>query len=127
MIAVSSKAQSFIFLSTSFLYLNYTTFNVVCQRLVLIILILNVDFKRLMMYIDFEVINMLKLKLRELMFEKRWNARQLSDATGIRWNSIDDMMENRSKRWTVENLEKIMDVLDIKDISDLIEYVNDNK
>lgn len=65
---------------------------------------------------------MLKLKLREIMFEKRWNARQLSEATGIRWNSIDDMMENRSKRWTVENLEKIMEVLGIERIEDLIEY-----
>lgn len=70
---------------------------------------------------------MLRLKLREVMFEKRWNARQLSEATGIRWNSIDDMMENRSKRWTVENLEKIMEVLELKDISELIEYVEDEK
>ncbi|WP_025847562.1 helix-turn-helix domain-containing protein [Paenibacillus ehimensis] len=66
---------------------------------------------------------MLRLKLREIMFEKRWNARELSEATGIRWNSIDDMMENRSKRWTVENLEKIMKVLEIEDVSELIEYV----
>ncbi|KKO51948.1 helix-turn-helix domain-containing protein [Paenibacillus sp. DMB20] len=67
---------------------------------------------------------MLRLKLREVMFEKRWNPKQLSEATGIRWNSIDDMMENRSKRWTVENLEKIMEVLDLKDVSELIEYVD---
>ncbi|MCM3273639.1 helix-turn-helix domain-containing protein [Paenibacillus elgii] len=66
---------------------------------------------------------MLRLKLRDIMFEKRWNAKELSEATGIRWNSIDDMMENRSKRWTVENLEKIMEVLDIKDVTELIEYV----
>ncbi|MFD2334759.1 helix-turn-helix domain-containing protein [Cohnella sp. GCM10020058] len=65
---------------------------------------------------------MLRLKLRQIMFEKRWNTRQLSEATGIRWNSVDDMVENRSKRWTVENLEKIMEVLGIEDISELIEY-----
>ncbi|MFB0841751.1 helix-turn-helix domain-containing protein [Paenibacillus oleatilyticus] len=69
---------------------------------------------------------MLRLKLREIMFEKRWNARELSEATGIRWNSINDMMENQSKRWTVENLEKIMEVLEIEDISDLIEYVKED-
>ncbi|MET3846897.1 helix-turn-helix transcriptional regulator [Paenibacillus sp. OAE614] len=68
---------------------------------------------------------MLRLKLREVMFEKRWNAKQLSDATEIRWNTIDDMMENRSKRWTVENLEKIMEVLELKDVSELIEYVDE--
>ncbi|MNC34994.1 hypothetical protein D3C75_834590 [compost metagenome] len=65
---------------------------------------------------------MLRLKLREIMFEKRWNPKQLSEATGIRWNSIDDMMENRSKRWTVDNLEKIMEVLEIEKVEDLIEY-----
>ncbi len=70
---------------------------------------------------------MLRLKLREVMFEKRWNARQLSEATGIRWNSVDDMMENRTKRWTVENLEKIMEVLELSDITELIEYVKDEK
>lgn len=70
---------------------------------------------------------MLRLKLREVMFEKRWNARQLSEATGIRWNSIDDMMENRSKRWTVENLEKVMKALEIKDVSEIIEYIPDNE
>lgn len=65
---------------------------------------------------------MLRLKLREIMFEKRWNTRQLSEATGIRWNSVDDLVENRAKRWPVENLEKIMVVLEIEDIGDLIEY-----
>lgn len=69
---------------------------------------------------------MLRLRLREIMFEKRWNTRQLSEATGIRWNSVDDMVENRSKRWTVENLEKIMEVLAIEDISELIEYVKES-
>jgi putative transcriptional regulator len=87
------------------------------------IYLFKVEIKRLMMYIECEVMKMLKLRLREVMFEKRWNARQLSEATGIRWNSIDDMMENRSKRWTVENLEKIMEVLELKDITELIEYV----
>jgi len=61
------------------------------------------------------------------MFEKRWNAKQLSEATGIRWNSIDDMMENRSKRWTVENLESIIEVLEIEDVSELFEYVKNEE
>ncbi|BBI32383.1 helix-turn-helix domain-containing protein [Cohnella abietis] len=69
---------------------------------------------------------MLRLRLREIMFEKRWNARQLSEATEIRWNSINDMMENQSKRWTVENLEIIMKVLEIKSVAELIEYVEDD-
>lgn len=68
---------------------------------------------------------MLRLKLKEIMFKKDINARQLSTATGIRWNSIDDLMENRTKRWPVENLEKIMEVLEIESIEDLIENVQE--
>lgn len=76
-----------------------------------------------MLYVySMEVFNLLRLRLREIMFEKRWNPSQLSEATGIRWNTIDDMMENKSKRWTVENLEKIMSVLELEDITELIEY-----
>jgi len=70
---------------------------------------------------------MLRLRLREVMFEKRWNARQLSEATGIRWNSINDLMENQTKRWPVENLEKIMAVLEIKDVTELIEFVEEHE
>lgn len=68
---------------------------------------------------------MLRLKLKEIMFKKGWNATQLSAATGIRWNSIDDLMENRTKRWPVENLGKIMEVLEIENVEDLIENVQE--
>jgi len=63
----------------------------------------------------------LKLKLDKLMSEKQYNTRQLSELTGIRWNTIDDMAKNKAKHWSVENLEKIMQVLEIKDINLLIE------
>ncbi len=65
---------------------------------------------------------MLRLKLDELMEKKRYNARQLSEKTGIRWNTIDDMAKNLSKHWSPKNLEKIMEVLEIERIEDLIEY-----
>lgn len=65
---------------------------------------------------------MLKLKLDQLMTEKEINARQLSELTGIRWNTIDDMAKNKSKTWSVENLEKITKVLEIGSINELIEY-----
>jgi len=68
---------------------------------------------------------MFKLKLGQVMDEKRWNARQLSEATGIRWNTVDDMAKNKSKAWSVENLNKIAEVLEIKNVHELIEYVED--
>ncbi|SMF89043.1 putative transcriptional regulator [Paenibacillus uliginis N3/975] len=68
---------------------------------------------------------MLYLKLEEHMSEKRINTRQLSEMTGIRWNTVDDMVKNKSKHWSPENLEKVMLALEISSISDLIEYKKD--
>ncbi|AIQ45643.1 hypothetical protein R70723_06870 [Paenibacillus sp. FSL R7-0273] len=65
---------------------------------------------------------MLKLKLDKLMYEKRLNANQLSKMTGIRYPTISDMADNKSKAWSPENLNKIMIALDLDSISDLIEY-----
>ncbi|HBU81782.1 MAG TPA: XRE family transcriptional regulator [Paenibacillus sp.] len=65
---------------------------------------------------------MLKLKLAELINERGLNTRQLSKMTGIRWNTISDMAENKSKAWSPENLNKIMEALELQDISQLIEY-----
>ncbi|MGO4540394.1 helix-turn-helix domain-containing protein [Paenibacillus sp. 2TAB19] len=68
---------------------------------------------------------MLKLKLAEIILKKGTNARQLSQATGIRWNTIDDMINNQSKTWSPTNLEKVMISLGIEDVSELIEYVKE--
>ncbi|MEK3837616.1 helix-turn-helix domain-containing protein [Paenibacillus sp. FSL R7-0128] len=65
---------------------------------------------------------MLKLKLDKLLYEKRLNANQLSKMTGIRYPTISDMADNKSKAWSPENLNKIMVALDLGDISELIEY-----
>lgn len=65
---------------------------------------------------------MLRLKIKELMVEKRYNTRQLSQATGIRWNTVDDMVNNRAKHWLPENLEKIYKVMGLTSISELLEY-----
>lgn len=68
---------------------------------------------------------MLKLKLDEVMTKKRYNTRQLSEATGIRWNTIDDMAKNKKKSWNVEDLELIMKVLELTNVTQLIEYAPD--
>ena len=68
---------------------------------------------------------MLRLKLDELMYERRLNANQIAKMTGIRYPTVLDMLHNRSKAWSVENLDKIMSVLELQDISQLIEYQPD--
>ncbi|MGG3278771.1 helix-turn-helix domain-containing protein [Paenibacillus solani] len=70
---------------------------------------------------------MLLLKLDKIMEEKGLNSRQLSEMTGIRWNTIDDMKKNKAKHWAPDNLEKVMVALGIKDIEDLIEYKEDSE
>lgn len=66
---------------------------------------------------------MLRLKLDELMHARRLNANKVSEMTGIRYPTVRDMAQNKSKAWSPENLEKIMVALEIEDISELIEYV----
>lgn len=65
---------------------------------------------------------MLRLKLDKIMFDRRLNAHQLSKMTGIRYPTILDMEGNKSKAWSPENLNKIMEALELNDISELIEY-----
>ncbi|MDQ0114382.1 helix-turn-helix domain-containing protein [Paenibacillus harenae] len=68
---------------------------------------------------------MLRLKLDELMHEKRTNANKLAELTGIRYPTVRDMELNKSKAWSPDNLNKIMAALGIEDVSELIEYVKD--
>ncbi|RPE03294.1 helix-turn-helix domain-containing protein [Paenibacillus polymyxa] len=65
---------------------------------------------------------MFRLKLDELLYEKRLNPNKLAKMTGIRYATITDMVENKSKHWSLENLEKIMIALGLNDTSELIEY-----
>jgi putative transcriptional regulator len=72
-----------------------------------------------------ELLNMLRLKLDKVLFERRINANQLSKMTGIRYPTVLDMEANKSKAWSPENLDKIMKALEIEDITELIEYVKE--
>ncbi len=65
---------------------------------------------------------MLRLKLEELLYEKRISKLQISKITGIRYPTILDMADNKSKAWSPENLEKLMNALELESVADLIEY-----
>jgi len=68
---------------------------------------------------------MIRLKLDQILYDKRMNTKQLSDLTGIRWATVKDMETNKSKAWSPDNLDKIMVALKLDDISELVEYVPD--
>ncbi len=71
------------------------------------------------------MMQMMRLKLDKLLFERRISANQLSKMTGIRYPTVLDMEANKSKAWSPENLNKIMVALDLQDVTELIEYVAD--
>ncbi|MGG4346616.1 helix-turn-helix transcriptional regulator [Paenibacillus lautus] len=68
---------------------------------------------------------MFKLKLDRVLFEKRMNANQLSELTGIRYPTILDMVKNKSKAWSPDNLDKVYKALGLTSVADLIEYVDE--
>lgn len=68
---------------------------------------------------------MFKLKLDRVLFEKRMNANQLSELTGIRYPTILDMVKNKSKAWSPDNLDKVYKALELTSVTDLIEYVDE--
>lgn len=74
-----------------------------------------------------KVNNMIRLKLDEILYERRMSANQLSKMTGIRYPTVLDMEKNDSKAWSPENLNKIMEALQLDDIGELIEYVKEPK
>lgn len=65
---------------------------------------------------------MLRLKIQELRELGNLSVRQLSEATGIRWNTLSDMEKNTAKHWPPDHLDKLMGFFELNDISLLIEY-----
>jgi len=59
------------------------------------------------------------INLEKLLERKGMSQRELSKRTGIRYPSINEMVNNKTSRLPIENLEKICDVLEC-DISELL-------
>lgn len=64
---------------------------------------------------------MLKLKIDKLMQARNMSVKQLSELTGIRWNTVDDYSKNKAKHWTPIHLEAFMKVFELEGIEQLIE------
>ncbi|MDU0200178.1 helix-turn-helix domain-containing protein [Paenibacillus sp. MAH-36] len=65
----------------------------------------------------------MKLKVDQLMQARNMNVKQLSELTGIRWNTVDDYSKNKAKHWMPVHLEAFMKVFELEAIEQLIEWV----
>ena len=65
---------------------------------------------------------MIKLRLKQLLKEKKVTQNELSLKTGIHQSRISSICNNESKSINKEHLYKIAIALDIDNINELIEY-----
>jgi DNA-binding Xre family transcriptional regulator len=70
---------------------------------------------------------MLRLKIKQLREKEDMSVSQLSEATGIRWNTLSDMEKNAAKHWPPEHLETLLKFFNLTHISELIEYTKDEE
>lgn len=69
---------------------------------------------------------MIKIHLSKILGEKRINQKELSEKTGIRPATVNEMYHELIDRINLEHLSKICEVLDVK-VEDVLEYIPDEK
>lgn len=70
---------------------------------------------------------MIRLKLDEILRQRDISMYKLHQMTGIRPNTVSDLVNNKAKHWSPEALNTIFKVLELESIHDLIEFVEDEK
>lgn len=68
---------------------------------------------------------MIKVKLRELMWEKNITAVQIQKETGIHATTISKIIHNKHVNFGLDIVDKLCDVLNCK-VQDLLEYERKN-
>ncbi|EJW14468.1 helix-turn-helix transcriptional regulator [Paenibacillus alvei] len=68
---------------------------------------------------------MIRLIIDKKLKELGWSNYKLHQLTGIRPNTINDLVDNKAKAWSPENLTKIYKALNLESIDDLLEYVEE--
>ena len=69
---------------------------------------------------------MIKIKLRELMWEKNLTAIAIQKETGIHPTTISRIIHGKHNNLTIDIIDRLCSVLDCK-IQDLLEFVRINK
>jgi len=57
---------------------------------------------------------MLKWRLKEIAEPERWNAKNLSEATGLAYTTVWGIWTNRTKRADLETIEKLANALKVQ-------------
>ncbi|BFH16356.1 helix-turn-helix transcriptional regulator [Paenibacillus melissococcoides] len=70
---------------------------------------------------------MIRLKLDEILKQRDISMYKLHQMTGIRPNTVSDLVNNKAKQWSPEALNTIFKALELESIHDLIEFVEDEK
>jgi DNA-binding Xre family transcriptional regulator len=67
-----------------------------------------------------------KLKINKLLEDRPdISMYKLHILTGIRPNTISDLVNNRAKHWSLDNLERIYKALELKSVDELIEHIEE--
>lgn len=70
------------------------------------------------------VILLVKIHLSRILGEKRMSQKELSEKTGIRRATINEMYHELAERINLDYLSKMCEVLNVK-IEDILEYIPD--
>lgn len=70
--------------------------------------------------------HMIKIKLREIMWEKEITAVDIYNATGISTSTISNIIHGKRPNISLNTIDKLCDVLDCR-IQDLLEFERVNK
>ena len=68
---------------------------------------------------------MIRLKLDKIIADKNISMYKLHIMTGVRPNTVSDLVNNRAKQWSPELLDKVCKALEISDVNDLFEIIED--
>ncbi|SYX85880.1 helix-turn-helix domain-containing protein [Paenibacillus alvei] len=68
---------------------------------------------------------MIRLIIDKKLKELGWSNYKLHQLTGIRPNTINDLVDNKSKAWSPENLTKIYKALNLDSMDELFEHVEE--
>lgn len=68
---------------------------------------------------------MIRLIIDKKLKELGWSNYKLHQLTGIRPNTINDLVDNKSKAWSPENLTKIYKALNLESMDELFEHVEE--
>lgn len=68
---------------------------------------------------------MIKIRLNEILKERKMLQKDLSDASGLSESSISDLVRGIRSSINLDALEKIMDCLEISDYNEIFEHLED--